>query len=98
MDKQQQRSNRIDPKSDRCAAICELDLFLDYVSTEQALVLSWNVNNDTLCFKTKIKDKPKTRRNVLSIINFLYDPLGFGIPVIQPFKILMQRLGKLNLD
>ena len=86
------------PKSDRCATLCDLDLFLDHLPTERALGLSWNVNNDTLCFKTKIKDKPKTRRGILSIINSLYDPLGFGVPVIQPFKTLMQRLGKLNLD
>ena len=25
------------PKSDRCAAICDLDLFLDHLSTERAL-------------------------------------------------------------
>ena len=86
------------PKSDRCATICYLDLFLDHLPTERALGLSWNVNNDTLCFKTKIKDNPKTRCGIYLIINSLYDPLGFVVPVIQPFKTLMQRLGELNLD
>ena len=56
------------------------------------------MNNDTLCFKTKIEEKPKTRRGILSTINSIYDPLGFRAPVIQPFKSLMQRLGNLNLD
>jgi len=78
--------------------VVDLNLLDDHLLKERALGRTWNVQNDTLCFKTKIKDKSKTRRGILSIINSLYDPLGFGAPVIQPLKVLIQKLGKLGLD
>ena len=44
---------------------------------ERALGVLWNVENDTLGFKVNLKEKPLARRGVLSVLNSIYDPLGF---------------------
>ena len=74
-----------------------MDIAQDELPTERALGLFWNVEDDTLGFKVKFKKKPATRRGILSIVNSVYDPLGLGVPVVQPVKVLMQRLCKLKL-
>ena len=40
----------------------------------------WKTEDDLLGFKVSIKDKPTTRRGILSILSSIYDPLGFGTP------------------
>ena len=46
----------------------------------------------------QVKDKPATRRGILSIVSAIYDPLGFVAPVILPAKMLLQNLCKIQLS
>ena len=39
-----------------------------------------------------IKDRPCTRRGILSAVNSLYDPLGMAAPFILSAKLLLQDL------
>ncbi|KAK0155313.1 hypothetical protein N1851_002322 [Merluccius polli] len=41
-----------------------------------------------------LQDKPMTRRGILSVVNSIYDPLGFLAPVILPAKLLLKELCK----
>ena len=82
----------------RSKELKDLNLSRDPLPKEQSLGLRCDVETDTLCFKVKLNDKPMTRRGILSVINSVYDPFGFGAPAIQPMKVLLQDLCKLNLD
>ena len=43
------------------------------------------------------KDKPSTRRGILSIVSSVYDPLGFVAPFIWTAKMILQRLCRKNI-
>lgn len=60
--------------------------------TERALGLQWNAETDKFTFKICRKEKPPTRRGLLSIISSVYDPLGFVSPFILKAKVILQRL------
>ena len=53
--------------------------------------------NDTLAFKVNLKEKPLTRRGVLSALSSAYDPHDFGEPFPLKGKKFKQRLCQLNL-
>lgn len=76
----------------------ELDLDRDQLPLDRALGLQWCIETDTFKFKLKVKEKPATRRGILSIISSVYDPLGFLAPVILPAKLLLQELCRTKYD
>jgi len=86
------------PPQERSKELKDLNLSSDRLPKEQSLGLQWDAETDTLCFKVKVSSKPLTRRGILSVVNSIYDPLGFGAPAIQPVKVLLQDLCKLKLD
>ena len=49
---------------------------------ERALGVHWNIDNDYLGFKINLKDRPLTRRGILSTISSVYDPLGTAAPFV----------------
>ena len=73
-------------------------MFQEQLPIKRALGLKWHVEDDSSCFGVKIKNKPNTRRGILSVVSSIYDPLVFGAPVIQPAKVMLQQLCKLELD
>ena len=48
-------------------------------------------------FTIAIKDKPVTRRGILSLVSSVYDPLGFAAPFILIAKEILQNLCRMNL-
>ena len=48
-------------------------------------------------FKVNLKEKPNTRRGILSLTSSLYAPLGLVAPIILPAKKLLQDLCKQKL-
>lgn len=43
-------------------------------------------------FNILVKNKPHTRRNILSMVSSIYDPLGFLSPLTLSAKLLLQDL------
>lgn len=80
------------PKEDRASEMKELDLDRDKLPTERALGLLWCVERDTFNFNISVKDKTHTRRDILSMVSSIYDPLGFLSPLTLPAKLLLQDL------
>lgn len=80
------------PKEDRAREVRELDLDRDKLPVERALGLLWSVENDQFKFNITVKEKPHTRRNMLSIVSSIYDPLGFLCPLTLSAKLLLQEL------
>jgi len=70
---------------------------LDQLPCERALGIRWDVETDTFGLKISLKDKPSTRRGILSIVSSIYDPLGFAAPFILPAKRLLQNLCRRGL-
>jgi len=83
------------PEKERATSVKNLDF--EHLPIERALGIQWHVSSDTFGFKITIKDKPATRRGILSIISSVYDPLGFVGPFILPAKIILQDLCKKKL-
>ncbi|XP_038075995.1 uncharacterized protein LOC119743942 [Patiria miniata] len=78
------------PASERAPSVLDLDL--GDLPIERTLGIHWNEQSDTFAFKTVLKERPTTRRGILSIVSSLYDPLGFLAPFILPAKILLQDI------
>ncbi|CAC5386644.1 unnamed protein product [Mytilus coruscus] len=47
---------------------------------DRALGVQWCVDSDEFRFNIDVKDKPATRRGILSITSSVFDPLGFLAP------------------
>ncbi|MEL7343074.1 MAG: hypothetical protein AAGM67_21500, partial [Bacteroidota bacterium] len=58
------------PESERATSVKALDF--DNNLSERALGVQWNIQPDTLGFNISIKDKPVTRRGILSIVSSVY--------------------------
>ncbi|XP_062713223.1 uncharacterized protein LOC134290176 [Aedes albopictus] len=88
------------PSEDRdsCASFSESGLN-EVIKT---LGLMWNPSTDEFLFRSSLSEKASrpTKRQVLSKIAKIYDPLGLISPVVVLAKIVMQKLwiSKLNWD
>ena len=65
---------------------------------ETALGVLWNIEEDVFKFKVNMKEKPKTRRDMLSTLSSVYDPLGFVAPFILQGKRILQHLSDETLQ
>jgi len=80
------------PESYRAPLVKQLDLDREKSSLERALGIQWNIQNDVFTFRVTIKNKTPTRRTILSIVNSIYDPLGFISHFVLKAKQILQRL------
>ncbi|XP_033109301.1 uncharacterized protein LOC117110650 [Anneissia japonica] len=78
------------PKSERAATVFNLDL--QELPVERTLGVLWNVETDKFTFNIKVKERPNTRRGILSTTSSVYDPLGFVAPFILVAKMLLQDI------
>ena len=84
------------PASERAAQVKDLDF--EKLPVERALGVQWNISSDQFGFRIVIKDRPATRRGILSIVSSVYDPLGFVAPFILNAKPILQDLCRKKLD
>lgn len=86
------------PAEDLAKGISNLELSKDDLPVQRSLGLLWNLNSDCFTFQVSDSEKPFTRRGVLSVVNSLYDPLGFVASVTINGKILLQKMNSEKLD
>ena len=82
------------PEENRSKATKELNLDKDNLPVERALGLHWCAETDMFMFKIALENRPCTRRGILSVVNSIYDPLGFLSPFTLPPKLMLQELCK----
>lgn len=70
----------------------------DQNSLVKILGVGWQYEIDKFSYKIKIENKPPTKRNVLSQIAKIYDPLGWLSPVVFYAKHFMQVLWTRGLE
>jgi len=80
------------PTEDRGKGVRDLDLRHDSLPAQRSLGVYWNLEEDTFTFKICLPDKPFTRRGVLSVVKWIYDPLVLAVPILVEGKLLLQRL------
>ena len=85
------------PNAEKAPSVVDL-AFDDDLPTERALGVKWDVQRDQFVFNVSRKDKPVTRRGILSVVAALYDPLGFVVPITLHAKLLLQRLCRDGVD
>ena len=80
------------PDEHRAENVKNLTLGRDKLPIERALGVIWCTESDTFNFRIELKDKPCTRRGILSTISPIYDPLGFIAPVVLVGKKILQDI------
>jgi len=85
------------PESEHAETMKDLNLNTD-MPVERVLGVHWCIKNDEFQFKASMKEKPHTRRGVLSTIASVFDPLGFFSPVILIGKNILQEMCKDKAD
>ncbi|XP_013408934.1 uncharacterized protein LOC106172673 [Lingula anatina] len=78
------------PVQERAKGV-EVNLSQQALPTERALGVYWNVEEDVFCYKIALKEKPLTRRGILSMVSSIFDPLGFASPYILQAKKILQE-------
>ena len=80
------------PAKDRGNDLRDLDLHHDSLPAQRSLGFFWNLEMDAFTYKVTLPEKPFIRRGVLSIVNSVYDPLGFAVPVMLEGRKIFQQL------
>ncbi|KAK3718426.1 hypothetical protein QZH41_004009 [Actinostola sp. cb2023] len=86
------------PTEDRSKDLKDLDLRKDSMPIQRSLGTYWCIESDTFGFRIELRDKPLTRRGILSTISSVYDPLGAVSPIILVGKQILQTLCRHNAD
>ena len=83
----------IQSKAQSCQQNCIAStLKKDSLSVKRALGMQWNVETDVFFYNINIKEKPATRRGMLSTISSIYDPLGLISPFVLRAKMILKQL------
>ncbi|GJQ74686.1 hypothetical protein Trydic_g21538 [Trypoxylus dichotomus] len=75
-------------------------LFKQSEVKDKTLGIQWNWSTDNLTYSIPNynKTRPFTKRNLLSDISKIFDPLGLLSPVVVNAKLLIQKIWQLNLS
>lgn len=82
------------PEDQRAKTVKDLSMDWDSPSVERVLGVQWCIQSDVFKFKIVIKDRPLTRRGILSMICSIYDTLGIVSPVVLSAKQILQDICK----
>ena len=85
------------PQSEMAGQLRTFSLNIETLPIERALGLERNIEGDCFQFNISQKDKPHTRKGILSMVSSVFDPLGFVAPFVLSAKIILQRLCKKGL-
>ena len=79
-------------EADRAEEVKSLNFNRETHLTERALGVQWSIEADMFKFIIALKDRPCTRRGILSTVSSIFDPLGFVAPVLLEGKSILQEL------
>ena len=82
------------PEEERAKDLKEIDSNVDTLPTDRALGVRWDAETDKLGFFYNENQKwnIKNRRNMLSIVSSIYDPMGMVAPYVVKAKMILQSL------
>ena len=59
----------------------DIEVIGNFTTIERVLGIQWSLEDDCFRFRITLKDRPATRRGILSAVSTVYEPLGFLSPV-----------------
>ena len=68
----------------------QMDLNFDDWPTQKVLGVFWNPAVDRIVIHINIKERPQTKRGMLSMLHQVFDPLGITIPFIIIGRRILQ--------
>ncbi|XP_071133064.1 uncharacterized protein [Mytilus edulis] len=80
------------PSEDLSSDLKDLDLGSETPPVQRSLGLSWDISVDQFTFKVSSEKKPYTRRGALSVINSIFDPIGFASPITMNGKLILREM------
>ncbi|KAK5847425.1 hypothetical protein PBY51_016551 [Eleginops maclovinus] len=80
------------PDEDLATGLQGLGLGQSTPSMQRTLGLGWDLSTDLFMFQVTTNEKPFTKRGVLSVINSLFDPLGFAVPVSIEGRVILRDI------
>ena len=83
------------PDQDQVESVKDLHIEQGPLPSQRSLGVMWDLE-DAFAFQITLPEKPYTLRDVLSIANSIYDPLGFAIPVTLQGQLLLRDLVKMG--
>ena len=86
------------PTSNISPKLTEINLSVNDIPIERALGMLWNSETDTFHLKYTLKSVLTTKRDILSLISSVFDPLGFITPALIEPKWIIQQLWKRKID
>ena len=63
----------------------------DKLPGSKALGIKWYMETDEIGVDVKIKERPNTKRGILSLLSSTFDPLGIVSPVILKARLILQE-------
>jgi len=85
------------PEKERAKSLNNIDLEVDGLPDEKTLGLTWRLADDEFTFQTMEREKPATRRGMLSVVSAVFDPLGFLSPFLLKARLVIQDLTRMKL-
>lgn len=86
------------PIEDQAEGIQNINSDKEALPMERPLAVQWCVEKDSFQFRIVFKDRPCTRRGILSTVSSIYDPLGFVAPLLLEGKKILQELCRERAD
>jgi hypothetical protein len=79
------------PLEEQAKELKDLDLAKDDLPSGRALGIKWCTSSDQFGFRVSSRDLAPTRRNLLSVVCSIFDPLGFVSPFSMRAKMFLQK-------
>ena len=86
------------PKSEKAKNVKSQDLSFEDLPVDRALGIESSIESDEFQFRLVLKDRPLTRRGVLSTVASLFDPIGFLAPYVLVGKQILQEMCRDGAD
>ena len=80
------------PEEEQAKSLKDLDMSRTTLPADRALGMKWCPESDVFTYQLSTKEKPLTRRGLLSSISSVYDPLGLASPYLLEGKKLLQLI------
>ncbi|XP_077379067.1 uncharacterized protein LOC144019709 [Festucalex cinctus] len=80
------------PNEDLATGLQGLDLGQTSPPMQRSLGLGWDLSTDLFKFQVTISERPYTKRGVLSVVNSVFDPIGFAVSVIIEGRAILREI------